>query len=596
MVAFSIGTTAAPAALRIGHALPLAQEVNYRSPPDPAWDSWPSRVWRAAERLKRVKHRLAATLLVIAALVVATLAGVTTTARPALAAGPGTRWPVIGYGPNPQTDNIILKWDEELLNTIRTGVPAKFHGPTVVARALAILHTATYDAWAAYDDTAVDSRLRLNNPSLRATEVTFDNKEKAISYAAYQVLINLFPSQKAIYDGYMTRSRSDPDPGLGYVNLATETDDNTPATAAGIGNLAADAVLSVRAHDDSNQTRNPDDTVTYPYLCPQAPECYNPDNHNRWNDLNTPWHWQPLCVPLPAPNATSCNAPSAVQPPLTPQWQNVDPFGPLRDDNHYPELFQPPGPPTDWADVDLELRDTTNLSEVQKAKADYWADGPKSEFPPGHWAVFAQALSRMRKGTLDQEAWLDKDAKLFFALGNALMDASISAWAAKYQYDSWRPISAIRTRYFNKTVTSWLGPKKGYGKVLGQNWIPYQEPTVVTPPFPEYVSGHSTFSAVGRLVLNSFFGTDSFNASVRIPAGSTRIEPGFAPSRDVTITWKTLSEAADDAGWSRRWGGIHFYSGDQQGRALGRLIGYNDFLKAQTYWDGSAPQATPVSD
>ena len=520
----------------------------------------------------------------------ATLTAVATTPRPALAAGSGTRWPVVGYGPNPQTDNIILKWDEQLLETIRTGVLPKFTGPTVTARALAILHTATYDAWAAYDGRAVDSRLLLKDPARRATDVSLENKEKAISYAAYQVLINLFPSQKPIYDGYMTRPKDASPPGLGYVNLAAEVTASTPATPAGIGNLAAWAVLSVRGpNDDSNQANNPDGTVTYSCV-----GCYSTDNTPY--ELKDPWHWQPLCVPLSAANQTNKSCAGTVQSPLTPQWPNVDPFGELDKVTHYPVLFQLQGPPTDWADVDLALRDTTNLSEVQKAKADYWADGPKSEFPPGHWAVFAQALSRMRKGTLDQEAWLDQDAKLFFALGNALLDAGISSWAAKYQFKSWRPISAIRTRYLNKTVTSWLGPGKGYGKVLGQNWIPYQEESVVTPGFPEYVSGHSTFSAAGRLVLNSFFGTDSFNASVRIPAGSTRIEQGFAPSRDVVVTWKTLSDAADDAGWSRRWGGIHFYSGDQQGRALGRLIGYNDFLKAQTYWDGNPQKATPESD
>ena len=198
-------------------------------------------------------------------------------------------------------------------------------------------------------------------------------------------------------------------------------------------------------------------------------------------------------------------------------------------------------------------------------------------------AVFAQALSRMRHNTLDQ------DAKLFFALGNSLMDSSISAWAAKYQYDSWRPISAIRYRYSGKKVNSWLGPGKGYGTVLGQNWLPYQEPTVVTPAFPEYVSGHSTFSAAGRTVLLQFYNNnDTFNGKVVIPAGKSKIEPDIAPSKDITITWKTLSDASDDAGWSRRWGGIHFYSGDQQGRALGRLIGYNDWNKALTYFNGSA--------
>jgi hypothetical protein len=108
---------------------------------------------------------------------------------------------------------------------------------------------------------------------------------------------------------------------------------------------------------------------------------------------------------------------------------------------------------------------TPNLSDAAKVKAEYGTDGPKSEFPPGHMADFAQALSCMRQNTLDQ------DAKLFFVLGNALLDSSISAWASKYEYDFWRPTTAIRVRYKDKLVTSWLGPKKGYGKVLGQNWM-----------------------------------------------------------------------------------------------------------------------------
>jgi hypothetical protein len=271
-----------------------------------------------------------------------------------------------------------------------------------------------------------------------------------------------------------------------------------------------------------------------------------------------------------------------VQKPLTPQWPNVKPFGPLTADKHYPPQFTLPGPPTDGADIDLELRDASNLSETQKAKADYWADGPHTEFPPGHMAVFAQALSRMRHNTLDQ------DVKLFFVLGNSLMDSSISAWASKYQYDSPRPISAIRSRYNGKKVNSWLGPGKGFGTVLGQNWLPYQEPTVVTPPFPEYVSGHSTFSAAGRTVLLQFYNNnDAFNASVVIPKGTSKIEPNIAPSKNITITWKTLSDASDDAGWSRRWGGIHFYSGDQQGRTLGRLVGYNNWNLAQKFFNGT---------
>ena len=137
-------------------------------------------------------------------------------------------------------------------------------------------------------------------------------------------------------------------------------------------------------------------------------------------------------------------------------------------------------------------------------------------------------------------------------------------------------------------ITSWLGPNKGYGKVPGETGMPYQALNVVTPGFPEYVSGHSTFSAAGRAVINQFFGTDNFNAKVTIPAGSSKIEPGVTPAKPVVLSWKTLDAMADQAGMSRRYGGIHFESGDQQGRALGALTGLNVWTEAQTYFAGTA--------
>ena len=88
---------------------------------------------------------------------------------------------------------------------------------------------------------------------------------------------------------------------------------------------------------------------------------------------------------------------------------------------------------------------------------------------------------------------------MFFTMGNALLDASISSWKAKYTFDFWRPTSAIRTLYAGKKVTSWRGPYNGYGLVDGSQWRPYQDPKVVTPPFPEHTSGHSTFSAAAHI-------------------------------------------------------------------------------------------------
>jgi hypothetical protein len=288
-----------------------------------------------------------------------------------------------------------------------------------------------------------------------------------------------------------------------------------------------------------------------------------------------------------------------VQKPYTPQWGKVIPFGldpadPAVDPaGHMPyelPMNKMPGPRKladgsyDPTDIDQALRDTSNLTDAQKVTAEYWADGPRSEFPPGHMVVFAQALSRMRSDTLDQ------DVKLFFELGNAIMDAGIACWNVKYQpaNDFMRPITAIRERYKNQQVTSWLGPGNGFGHVLGQEWRPYQATDVVTPPFPEYVSGHSTFTAAGRTILALFYGTDNFNAKVTIPAGSSKIEPGITPHKTVVLTWKTLTDAADQAGMSRRWGGIHFQTGDMDGRALGKVVGYDDWNKAQTFINGTA--------
>jgi len=271
------------------------------------------------------------------------------------------------------------------------------------------------------------------------------------------------------------------------------------STAAVVGDAAAQANINFRHGDGSYPTVNTkgtgdpyDDTVSYP-CAPIGSTCfYSPTR--TWNEPTDPWHWQPLCVPLASSGAT-CGG--AVQAPLTPQWSNVIPFGPLNPATHLPYEFDnsPFNPPKladgsyDPADIDTALRDTSSLTDAQKVKAEYWADGPGSEFPPGHMASFAQALSRMHQNTLDQ------DVKLFFALGNTLLDASVSAWGVEYKQDFWRPITAIRYRYTNKQVNSWLGPGKGYGRVPGQKWQPYQALNVVTPPFPEYVSGHGTFSA-----------------------------------------------------------------------------------------------------
>jgi hypothetical protein len=480
--------------------------------------------------------------------------------RPAATA---TMWSLNDYGPSP-TDNVILKWNEQLLATVRANPPLT--GPTIAARALGVVHTATYDAWAAYDTVAKGTRLgsKLRRP---AVERTVANKNKAISFAAYKALNDVFPDgtfhRKGIFDAQMSQ--------LGY-------DPNDTSTPATVGNTAAQAVLDYRHADGSNQLNGYADTTGY-------------QPRNTWDKINDPWRWQPLCVltatgvannrPAVPTTADGCAAPNyTVQKALTPHWGKVFTFTP----NLLANVWLP-GPPKvpgtsnySTVDIDTALSDTANLDDVKKAKAEYWADGPQSEFPPGHAAVFAQALCRR------QAQGLDSDVKLFFMLGNAMMDASIAAWAQKFVYDFVRPVTAIRARG-NTPVTSWLGPNKGYGTVPANQWRPFQPVTVLTPAFPEYVSGHSAFSGAEATILASFNGGDTFNATYTIKAGSLKIEKGL-PAQDTVLSWPTFSDAANDAGWSRRWGGIHLQSGDYDGRGLGRQVSQYAYGTAQSYIKG----------
>ena len=225
---------------------------------------------------------------------------------------------------------------------------------------------------------------------------------------------------------------------------------------------------------------------------------------------------------------------------------------------------------------------SAGLTDKQKMISEYWSDGPNSEQPPGHWALFAQFVSaRDHHG-------LDEDVKMFFALTNAIFDAGIAAWDAKRTYDSVRPVTAIPLLFHGKTIRSWGGPGEGTIEMDGSRWIPYQLPTFPTPPFPDYVSGHSTYSAAAARVLTLWTGSDHFDESITFPAGSSKIEPGLTPAREVALSWQTFTDAANEAGMSRRYGGIHFRGADLAGRLLGRLVAAQAWSRVQSYFNGTA--------
>lgn len=450
----------------------------------------------------------------------------------------------------PQTaarENVVLLWNQAALQAIQ----AARTSPPIAARALAVAHTCMFDAWAAYDDVAVGTRL---GGSLRRPkpEHTTANKEKAVSFAAYRALVDLLPSQKMMkFDPLMDE--------LGFDSSDTSSDVQTPS---GIGNVACRAVLDFRHHDGANQLGD---------LHPGAYSDYTGFTPaNTAEVLADPNRWQPLLVN------------GVPQRWLLPHWGMVAPFGSssiaqFRDEvlSQGPDVYRTAGYWKQALDV-VEL--SGELGDRQKVIAEYWADGFTTVTPPGHWNLFAQDVSRRDAHTLDD------DVKLFFTLNNALMDSSIAVWDVKRCTDSIRPLTVVRALLATREIRAWAGPGLGVKNIYGRDFRSF----IQTPPFGSYVSGHSALSAAAAEILKRFTGSDHLGESFTVEPGSSLVEPGLTPSAPVTLSWETFSEAADQAGMSRRYGGIHFEKDDVVGRALGRRVGSAVWDKALTYIDGTA--------
>jgi len=256
--------------------------------------------------------------------------------------------------------------------------------------------------------------------------------------------------------------------------------------------------------------------------------------------------------------------------------------------------------------------------DVGRVLAELWADGPDSETPPGHWNVIARQVTDVlppaarRIGgqgpAVDRLTW---EASLHLVLNGALHDAAVAAWGVKTAYDSSRPISLVRhlgglgqstdpalppydpdglplvpdlieVRDGEVVVRSWR-PGEGVAWVPATEWVPYQQPTFVSPAFAGYVSGHSTFSRAAAVVLTELTGSPWMPEGARtttVAAGSLAFEGG--PSADVVLTWGTYADAADQAGRSRIHGGIHIRADDHAGRRLGAEVGRLAWAHGQT--------------
>lgn len=237
-------------------------------------------------------------------------------------------------------------------------------------------------------------------------------------------------------------------------------------------------------------------------------------------------------------------------PALLPQWPMVTPFAMTGG-----EQFRPSAPPAldspGWISDYILTKELGSVSSAtrtieQTAIARFWADGAGTVTPPGHWNVIAQDVAGQRGTTLEE------NARLFALLNIAEADAAIVSWDCKYKFDFWRPVTAIRNGDLDPPVET----EKDAG------WTPL----LVTPPFPEYTSGHSTFSGAAAVVLATFFGGDI---------------PFVTESEDlpgVVRSFSSFSAAAQEAGISRIYGGIHFQSANEAGLASGGALG--DYVSA----------------
>ena len=575
--------------------------------------------------------------------------------------------------------SVARRWDEALLDAIRRALP----NPPLHARNPFQMSAAMWDAWAAYDPTASGYFVKEKDS---ASDVQAARGE-AISYAAYRVLTERYI--KAVGASESLSEFDDLMDSLCYPLDVTTTTGDSPAA---VGNRIAKAVIAFGLTDGSNEKGG----YTDPSYKPVNPPLVVNKPGTTMVDPN---RWQPLQIEhMISQNGIPVT--NGVQQAVGTQWGHVATFalppggangtpidpgpqprlGDLATDPAFKEqvvelirdssLLDPTtdatidvspgarggndlgtndghGHPVNPATGQPYAPDVVNEADFGRVMAEFWADGPKSETPPGHWNVIANLVSdelgaaNLRIGgkgqPVDRLQW---DVKLYFALNGAVHDAAIAAWGLKGYYDGVRPISMIRYMgglgqssdpklpSYDKeglplvpglielvtkestapgqrhaalkghegqiAILAWGGnpahPKTEIGGVkwiLATTWVPYQLPTFVTPSFPGYASGHSAFSRAAAEVLTGFTGSEYFPGGISgytIKKGSLKFEAG--PTTDIRLEWATYYDASDQAGQSRLWGGIHVQADDFTGRRLGSQCGKDAWALAQRYYAG----------
>jgi hypothetical protein len=591
--------------------------------------------------------------------------------------GPDSTQPALARSVECTPENgwsIARLFNEQALDAIRRDFPA----PTTHARNLYHLSAAMWDAWAAYEPDATGvffepERTHLDDGLAR---------DDTIAYAAFRILRSRY--ERAAFGSKKTLAALNTT--MRSLCLDPAIVDSTGVSPAALGNRIAQQILDATVDDGSNERG--DYAAVYSAKNPTLVIAQS------GTELLDPDHWQPLEFDR-AFSQHGQPLPSPIQSYVGPQWGSVTPFAletgteGLPIDPGPPPLFTDPETrseyvtqaievidyssrldPNSGVDVDISpgtLGDNTlgtnngaghtlnptsgepyapNVvaeGDFGRTVAEFWADGPKSETPPGHWNTIANAASddpssnHHIAGTRETKDRLEWDVSLYLALNGALHDAAIAAWGAKAYYDSVRPISTIRwlsgngqstdptlrsyspngitlvdglVEVIDETssapggrhedlrdhvgeiaVLAWQAhapglpeTTAGVGWIRGVDWLPYQSDTFVTPAFPGYVSGHSAFSRAAAEVLAAITADPYFPSGLSswdIENGSLKFEQG--PSDDIVLQWATYFDAADQAGASRLYGGIHITADDLLGRELGAEVGRAAWAKALTY-------------
>ncbi|NJR54628.1 MAG: phosphatase PAP2 family protein [Acaryochloris sp. CRU_2_0] len=388
--------------------------------------------------------------------------------------------------------DVVVDWNRVTLEAIRVDRTA----PPKAAYIMALIHAAVFDAV-----NAVANEYQIYQ--VEAQAVTGTSAEAAAAAAAFRILMDYFPFQQAMLNRELAESLADIPDGL------------SEDLGVALGTSVANQFLIQRQDDGS-----------------EAVVAHEPST--------TPGIWRP----------TPANYYGAA----LPQWPNVVPFA-LIDGSQ----FRPDAPPAldseqyaaEYNQVkELGSKTSTTRTAEQTEIAFFWADGPGTYTPPGHWNQIAG------EAAIQSNRSLIENARLFALLNLSLADAGIAAWDTKYTYNSWRPITAIQQGAVDGNPLTTADP----------NW----QPLIATPPFPAYVSGHSTFSAAASTILADAFG-DHYGFTT-----TTFGLPG------VERQFTSFSQAADEAGMSRIYGGIHFMADNTVGLTLGRNVaGYvlDNFLK-----------------